>query len=122
MTEKELRRLGRSELLELLLVQTREVERLKTELAEAKAQLDSRLITVQSVGNLAEAVLALNGVAAATQAAANQYLENIAAMEIETKARCEKMLDEARREAETIRSIKRGMKLQRKKGNNPGSR
>jgi len=117
MTEKDLKRLGRAELLELLLVQTREVERLQNELAQARAQLDSRLITVQNAGNLAEAVLALNGVANAAQAAANQYLENIAAMEAQAKLRCEQIIQEAHREADTIRAIRRGRKLQRKKGN-----
>jgi len=38
----------------------------------------------------------------AAQAAAQQYLDNIAQMERETAERCEKMLSDARQEAERI--------------------
>ena len=43
---------------------------------------------VAEAGNLAEAVLAVNGVMEAAQAAAQQYLDNIAAMEQETRHKC----------------------------------
>lgn len=104
MTEKELKKLNRAELLELLLVQTREAERLQERLEKAEAELASRHLRVLEAGNLAQAVLAVNGVMEAAQAAAQQYLENIARMEEETKLRCENMLAQARVEAEQIRT------------------
>ena len=55
-----------------------------------------------TVGSLAEAMLDVNGVMAAAQAAADQYLENIAAMEAETKQRCENMIRAAQKEAQRI--------------------
>ena len=61
MTDKELKRLSRSELLELLL-QTQETERLRKELAIVREQLANRQMQVAEAGNLAEAVLAVNGV------------------------------------------------------------
>lgn len=102
MTEKELKRLSRVELLELLLIQTRETERLRVKLETAKKELENRDIQIRKSGSLAEAVLVVNGVLDAANAAADQYLENMARMERETQARCRKMLENARAEAARI--------------------
>jgi hypothetical protein len=77
MTEKELRRLSRMDLLEMLLEQSREVERLQKELETVKNQLSDRRIMEQEAGSIAEASLKLNKVFEAAQQAADQYLENI---------------------------------------------
>ena len=77
MTAKELKKLKRSELLEMLLARTEEVERLRAELDEAQKQLDDRAITLENSGSIAEAALKLNGVFEAAEEAAKQYLENI---------------------------------------------
>ena len=104
MTEKEMKKLSRAELLELLLVQTRESERLQKRLERAEAELAERRLKIQDAGNLAKAVLEINGVMEAAQEAAQQYLDNIAHMEEETRQRCEQMLEDARKEAEQIRN------------------
>ena len=77
MTPKELRKLSRRELLEMLIVQTRKVETLEKQLAEANRQLNDKKIVIENSGSLADAVLQLNGVFEAAQKAAEQYLENI---------------------------------------------
>ena len=77
MTDKELRRLSRAELLEMLLAQTEENERLKTELAQAQKALDGRRILIDECGTMAEAALKLNGVFDAVDKAVRQYLENV---------------------------------------------
>lgn len=92
MDNKELRKLRRSELLELLLLQTKEVERLRGLLEKAEVELTERRLKLEVIGNLADAVVEINGVMAAAQAAADQYLENIAAMEAETRLRCTQAL------------------------------
>ena len=99
-----MRKLSRAELLELLLAQTRETERVRKRLERAEEELAQRRLKIQQTGNLAQAVLEVNGVMEAAQEAAQQYLDNIAQMEQETRQRCEKMLAEARQEAEQIRS------------------
>ena len=103
MTDKELKRLSRAELLELLLMQTRESEHLKMQLEEAKRELADREIRIREAGNLADATLAINGVLESAQKAAQQYLDNIARMEQETKLRCQQMLLNASGEAEKIK-------------------
>lgn len=104
MTKKELKKLSRAELLELLLVQTREVERLREELEETKRLLEDKRIRVEKAGNLADAVLQVNEVVNAAQKAADQYLENIIAMEAETKQRCIHLLQTAEEEKQKILS------------------
>lgn len=103
MTEKELKKLSRAELLELLLAQTREVEHLRTKLEKAETLLADRHIQVLEAGDLAHAVLEINGVMEAAQAAAQQYLDNVKLMEKQTRAQCDQMLEEARTEAARIR-------------------
>lgn len=77
MTEKELSRLSRQELLELLLAQAEENRKLKKQLQEARDALSDRKIAVERAGTMAEAALKLNGVFEAADKAARQYLENI---------------------------------------------
>lgn len=91
MTDKELRRLSRRDLLELLLEQTRRSEALAAELEQTRAALADRTLRVQNAGDLAHAVLEVNGVMEAAQAAARQYLESAAALEEEARAHSRRM-------------------------------
>ena len=77
MTEVELRRLRRVELVEMLLEQRKENESLKSRVEELEKQLASREIKIAAAGSIAQAAMELNEVFAAAQAAADQYLENI---------------------------------------------
>jgi len=86
MTDKELRRMSRSELLELLVFQMEENEKLKKQLDKANRKLQSRSIMIEESGSIAEAALKLNGVFEAAEAAAQQYLENIRRLEKQRKA------------------------------------
>lgn len=103
MTDKELRRLSRSELLEMLIAQTEENDRLKIRLEQAEAQLRDRRIAIDKAGSLAEAALSLNGVFQAAEAAAQQYLENIQRISGQQDAICRSMKEKAEKEAEQIR-------------------
>lgn len=106
MKEKDLKRLSREELLELLLIQTKESERLEKELEKAKTELENRRIDIEQAGTLADASVRINGVFKATEAAAKQYLENIVRMEKETREKCRKILEDAEYEAERIKKKK----------------
>lgn len=77
MTDKELGRLKRVDLLELLLAQGRENQQLKEQVAQLQRQLEDRRIDLAESGTLAEAALRLNQVFQAADAAAQQYLENV---------------------------------------------
>lgn len=132
MTDRELKRLSRSELLEMLLAQSRELQSVQARLDEAEAALRQRDITIKNAGSIAEAALRLNGVFDAAQSACEQYMENIRrfsqqkeAAEAEARAiiaaaekRCEEMERAAQRrcaelmaaacaEAQTVRDGER---------------
>ena len=77
MTDKELRRLSRRDLLEMLVAQEKENRKLRQELAEARAKLQDRSISISQAGTMAEAAMALNGVFEAADRAARQFLDNI---------------------------------------------
>lgn len=75
--EKELKKLSRSDLLEMLIEQSKEVERLKAELEQANAELENRRITIENAGSIAEASLKLSGIFEDAQQAADLYLKNV---------------------------------------------
>lgn len=77
MTNRELRKLSRADLLELLVQESKENERLRSELKKANQKLADRKIAIQSAGSIAEAALELNGVFRSAEKAAAQYVENI---------------------------------------------
>ncbi len=77
MTERELRKMSRTELLELLLNERRENEVLREKLKKALTALSDRQIALTEAGSIAEAALRINRVFEAAQAAADQYLENV---------------------------------------------
>lgn len=121
MTEKEMKKLSRADLLELLLQARRENDQLQSEVERLKKRLTDRSIAIQNAGSIAEASLQLSGIFEAAQEAAEQYLENIRtlsgrqkkiceqmeaktlakcnALEAETKKRCEKMVQKANEES-----------------------
>ena len=106
MTEKELRRLSRTDLLELLLAQRRENEQLRCVLDQTQAQLADRTIKIDKAGSIAEASLQLSGIFNAAQDSCQYYLDNIRLlserqsqicqqMEQETREKCDRMIAEA---------------------------
>jgi len=82
MTVKELRRLSRADLLEMLIDQSKELKEVREKLEKAEAELQNREIAIHNAGSIAEASLMLNGVFEAAQAACKEYVEN-------TKKYCE---------------------------------
>lgn len=96
MTDKELQKLKRGELLELLLEQSKENESLKKQIEELQEntkslqeKLADRKIELEKAGSIAEAALQLNGVYAAAEASAKQYLDNLELLYLREKENCE---------------------------------
>lgn len=77
MTEQDLRKLHRTELLELVQDLTKENQVLRVELDKLRNQLASRTIAIEKSGSLAEAAIRINGVFEACQAACEQYTMNL---------------------------------------------
>lgn len=102
MTTRELRRLGRTELLEMLLQQVEENEALRRELGEAREALNARSIVHENSGSIAEAALQLSGVFDQAQRAADDYLHSIRLANAEPEAYARKVQEEAQARADAI--------------------
>lgn len=107
MTQKELKRLNRYQLLELLVMQTERADSLQTQVEQLQARLDERELRFSQLGSIAEASICVCGVFEAAQKAADLYLEA-------AKKQADEMLAEASRQAEENR---RNQKKAANKGN-----
>jgi hypothetical protein len=80
MTDKELKKLTRLQLLELLVEQGKELERQRARAERAEKKLRERNVLLGEAGSIAEAALRIQGVFEAAQAAADQYLDSVRGM------------------------------------------
>lgn len=62
MTDNDLKKLNRTELLELLVEQSKRIYQLQAQLDEANRKLADRQLEIDKAGSIAEASLRLNGV------------------------------------------------------------
>ena len=74
---KELRKLKRVDLMELLVSQAEEIEHLQHRVLELEDQLNDRNILIAKAGSIAEASLEINKIFEVAQKTADQYLKNI---------------------------------------------
>ena len=95
MTDKDLRRLSRAELLDILYEQRKRYEDSLAENQALRQQLEDRTLRIASAGSIAEAAIQVNGV---FEAAADQYLASVKAATAEMVQKT----DEAQRQRETI--------------------
>ena len=80
MTESELKKLNRAELLAMLISITQRCDKLEAELQDAYERLDGRDIEISRAGTLAEATIKINKIFEAADQAAAQYLANLQRM------------------------------------------
>ena len=93
MADRELRKLSRKQLLELLLQLTERSEELQDQLQEANKKLENKRLIKMKAGSIAEASLKLSGVFEAADNAAEQYLYNLKKLD-EEKTLIKKRYDE----------------------------
>lgn len=77
MVEKDLKKLRRAELLEIMLDQSYEIDQLRKRINELEEQLEDRRIKIENAGSIAEASLQLTKVFEEAQRAADLYVENV---------------------------------------------
>ena len=78
-SEKDLRRLSRKDLIDIIYELRKQEQVLREELQQARRELDQRDILLAESGSIAEAALKLNHVFEAAQVAADQYLQSVKA-------------------------------------------
>lgn len=87
---KELKKMSRKELLEILLEQAKRIEELENKIEKLNEKLESKKLIFKNAGSLADASLQLSGIFNVAQEAAEIYLNNIK----ELKEKGEKELEE----------------------------
>ena len=102
MTDKELRRLHREDLLQILINQQRQIDDMAAVIEDYEKQLADRHIAIEESGSMAEAALKLNGVFTAAQEAADQYLEETKQRVESARKETEETIEAARKQAEEI--------------------
>lgn len=100
MPDRELRRMRRAELVEIILALKQTEDRLRAENAALSAQLQERQIHIENAGSIAQAALELNKEAA--QAAADEYVASVRAANKNTDAAANALRAQAEAEAEQI--------------------
>ena len=105
MSEQELRnirKLSRVELFELLVEQGKENEELHRQVENLQEQLEERQISLTQAGNIAEASLKLNGIFQAAQDAAQQYLDSIRQLSEHQEEICREMEEKTRKKCDAL--------------------
>ena len=113
LTDKQLKKLSRADLLEMLIHETQKNKKLEEQVAVLTARVNEREIVKSEAGSIAEAALRLNGVFEAAQAACAQYTENIARLSRDSEevtslrikaaeTECERMITEASEKSNSI--------------------
>lgn len=95
MTEKELRKLSRYQLLDLLVIQTERADELQKKVDELENELTLHEFNMSQLGSLAEAYLKVSGVIEAAQESADMYLRA-------AQKQADLILSHARRQAASI--------------------
>lgn len=109
MEQKDLKKLKRRELLELMLEQAKRIQKLELEIKDLKSELDSKKIKIKESGSIAEAALKLNNIFEDAENAVNQYYENFKdnCKKMETSIKKEAMLEKNRIVKETLERCKK---------------
>lgn len=102
MTDKEFKRLSRSQLIDIIYQLQLNLEELTRENQKLSEALADKRIRITQAGNIADAALEINNVMQSVQNAAQQYLEEIRMMRQETEAECRDILKKAREEAQAL--------------------
>ena len=95
MTEKELRKLNRYQLLELLIIQTERADKLQQKVDALEEQIRNQDIQLTALGSIAEASLQLGGVFEAAQKSADLFIQA-------AKKQAEEIVEDAQRTADNI--------------------
>lgn len=109
MTDRELKRLNREELIDIIYELRKRYADSEAEIERLQAALKKRELLISESGSIAEAALKVNDVFEAAQAAADQYLLSIRAANADVDARietvkkqCNEVLRQANLRAENI--------------------
>jgi hypothetical protein len=102
MVSKELKKLSRRELVDIIYQLKKNEQLLQDEIASLQEALEDRRIHLSTAGSIAEAAISITNVLSSAQAAADLYLQEVTCMKQDAEIECAKMIDEAKQQAAEI--------------------
>lgn len=95
MISKELRKLSRRELMDIIYQMKKNEQKLQEEIISLQEALQDKRIRLAEAGSISEAAASITNVFSAAQKTADLYLHEISCMKEETEKECVKMVEEA---------------------------
>ena len=102
---KNIKKMSRKDLLELLVLQSKKIDELQEKLNKANDLLASKQIMISEAGSIAEASLKLNKIFELAQQAADQYLDNIKRIE-EERGKIKQIKEKGKKKSTTTKTKK----------------
>lgn len=99
MVSKELRKLNRRELIDIIYQMKKNEQQMQEQISALQAELEEKRLRLSQAGSIAEAALAVSNIFSAAQEAANLYLQEISSMKAEAERERQKILEQTRKAA-----------------------
>ena len=102
MISKELKRLSRRELVDIIYQLKKNEQEMQEEIESLKTELQDKRIRISTAGSIADAAMSVTNVFSAAQMTADLYLREISCMREDTEKECAKKVEEAEKRARDI--------------------
>ena len=102
MISKELKRLSRRELVDIIYQMKKNEQRMQEKIASLEAELQDKRLRIAEAGSLSGAVVNITNILAVAQETADLYLHEISCRKADTERQCAEMIEEARKKAAEI--------------------
>lgn len=97
MISKELKKMSRRELMDIIYQMKKNEQQMQEEIASLQEALQEKRIRLSTSGSISEAAASITNLFSAAQKTADLYLQEISCMKEETEKECTKMIEEANR-------------------------
>ena len=101
MENKDLKKLSRRELVDIIYQLKKNEEKLQAEMASLTQEVLEKRVKMSEAGSIAEATVSLTNIFGVAQQTADIYLKEICTMKHDAKNECEKMIADAKAQVES---------------------
>ena len=102
MISKELKRLSRRELVDIIYQLKKNEQKMQEEIESLKNELQDKRIRISTAGSIADAAMSVTNVFSTAQMTADLYLREISYMKENTEKECEKKIEDAEKKVKKI--------------------
>ena len=102
MISKELKRLSRRELVDIIYQLKKNEQKMQEEIESLKNELEDKRIRIYTAGSIADAAISVTHLFSTAQMTADLYLREISCMKEDTEKECEKKIEDAEKKVKKI--------------------